>query len=43
VVIFDSNDRFGLDGDAERFASFRKSPEEGDEVTVEVRSLTGTP
>ena len=38
VVTFDSNDRFDLEGDAERLDSFRRNLDEGDTVTVEVRS-----
>ncbi len=38
TVAFDSNDRFDVDGDTERFEAFKRSLEEGDKVTVEVRS-----
>ena len=38
VVTFDANDRFDVDGDRERFGFFGRNLQEGDTVTVEVRS-----
>ena len=38
VVIFDANDRFDVNGDRDRFGFFGRNLQEGDTVTVEVRS-----